>query len=228
MTISYVGAASANATTVSIPTHQAGDIIIMSVYRNASATAPTIPNLWMAALGGGGNSNWLGVFFLEATSDSMISGTWTDADHLSCVVYRPSTGNRLTISRTTTVATGTIGTGGSVAYGSLLALGAPEDAWIIGIAAHRSNDTDINIAPSGYTNRTWTAGGSAGELAVHDTNASASSVSSVNYVLTTGTSSAYRAVGLQLSEYEAAAAGGGASFPGANMPMIGSSGILVL
>ena len=200
MTISFIAAEAANATTLSIPTHQAGDLLVMIVYRNASATTPTIPAGWMASTGGGGNSNWLGLFFIEATSTSMTSGTWTDADHLVCAVYRPSSGNRLTISRLTSIQTGTGGIGASISYSSLLDLGQPDDAWMLGVAGHRSNDTDIQIAPGGFTNRSFIAGASAGEVVLHDTNATAFSNSSTSYVLTAGTSSNYRSLVAQLSE----------------------------
>lgn len=209
MTIQFVGAASANATSVAIPAHQSGDLLVIAAYCNASATTPTIPNNWIGAISGGGSSNYLGVFWLEATSAAMTSGAWTGVDHLICSVYRPSTGRRLAVSRATGMATGTGGIGAAIAYNSLLDIGVPADAWMVGVAGHRSNDTDIEVAPSGFTNRSFTAGGSAGELALHDSNASAASNSSVNYVLTAGTSSNYRSCVLQISEYEAASGGSG-------------------
>ena len=89
----------------------------------------------------------------------------------------------------------------------------PLDSWFIGTAGHRSNDTDIEVAPAGMTNRTSIAGGSAGELAVHDTNGTSVAWSATNYVLTAGTASSYRSIAAQIVEYEGPAASGGAARP---------------
>lgn len=41
MTISVVGTAVANATSLTLPTHQAGDLIVLAVYRNNATGHPT-------------------------------------------------------------------------------------------------------------------------------------------------------------------------------------------
>ena len=90
MTTSFIGAASAEATSLTLPTHQAGDLIAVWALRAANSL-PTIPSTWLAAgsrtaTGIGGLLAWK-----IAASSSETSGTWTNAAALLAVVYRHTT-----------------------------------------------------------------------------------------------------------------------------------------
>jgi hypothetical protein len=98
MTISVVSSTSAAATSVTLPSHQAGDLIIISA-RRANNTAPSIP-----AAGGtvpqfnniqaaGANTLSLRTAAATATSSSHTSGTWTNASHLTVTVLRSDVGS---------------------------------------------------------------------------------------------------------------------------------------
>jgi len=86
--ITRVGLATASATTITIPAHQAGDFIIISASR-ANNTGPTIPSGWTQIQRAGANTLSLSTGYRIATGSSETSGTWTDATRLICMVYRP-------------------------------------------------------------------------------------------------------------------------------------------
>jgi hypothetical protein len=90
MTTSFVGAASAEATSVTLPTHQKGDLIAVWALRAANSL-PTIPATWFAA--GSRTSTGIGglLAWKIAASSSETSGTWTNAAALLAVVYRHTT-----------------------------------------------------------------------------------------------------------------------------------------
>ena len=210
MTITFVGANAAAGSSVAIPTHQAGDLIVLFVYRDGSTVAPTYPNNWIGELTTATASNWLGLFWLEASSAGMTSGVWTNATHLVAAVYRPDANKRLVLSRAAATG-GTAGSGGLVTYTNLAQISNPADSWMVAGVGHRSNDTDCQVAPSGMTARANAAGGSTGEIALHDTNATDQDWTSTDYTLTTGTSSAYRTIVAQIAEMAVAASSGGGS-----------------
>ncbi len=86
--VEYVGSANAASTTITIPTHQAGDLIWILAGRN-NATAPSLPAGWTNLYSGGpGGAQSTRVGYKIAASGSETSGTWTNATGLICVVYR--------------------------------------------------------------------------------------------------------------------------------------------
>jgi hypothetical protein len=74
-------------TTVTIPTHTTGDLILIIAYRTA-VTAPSLPGGYTDACNASGNSTSMRVGYKEAASGSETSGTWTNATHLIVHVYR--------------------------------------------------------------------------------------------------------------------------------------------
>lgn len=209
MTISFVAASSVASNNLTLPTHQAGDLIVLFVFREGSTAAPTSVAGWIGADLTSGGSNWLGLFWCEAASASTVTGTWTNATHLAAAVYRPSVNTRLSVSRSAMTG-GTAGSGGNITYTGITQMSTPNDSWFVGCAGHRSIDTDIQVAPSGMTNRTSAVDG-VGELALHDTNGTQQTWASTNYVLTAGTSDTYRSFVAQIVECPIAAASGGGS-----------------
>lgn len=89
MTISFVGANSASATTVTVPTHQAGDLLLIYALRDQSGTAPSLPAGWTSlATNNSANDLAVRVGYKIAASSSETSGIWTNANKVAISVYR--------------------------------------------------------------------------------------------------------------------------------------------
>ena len=216
MAISSVGSATAQATTIAIPSHQAGDLIFIFAGRN-NTTPATAPSGWVQAgpVGAGGVSVAAG--WKIAKSSSETSGTWTSAAVLHCVVYR---GDKLLAISTT--AGGATATGTSVSYttvtNGLVYRAGTEDNWYIGIGMQLNSANSLETAPSGMTNRSVESSSGAWKSVLHDTNASQLS----NWVtaattVTTAAASCTRVY--QLIEFDGPSFGGGGGIffrPGMN------------
>ena len=89
MAISVESSASAASTSLTMPTHQAGDLLVMMVARTTQASI-TVPSGWRRFGGrsGGHGHNMLAA--KRAGSSSETSGTWTGAEGLICAVLRDS------------------------------------------------------------------------------------------------------------------------------------------
>ena len=87
MAASYVNSATSTSTTVTVPTHQIGDVIIIFA-SSLTTTPPTLPSGWTNLQTKVGASTSLRVGYKYATSTSDGSGTWTGASALNCVIYR--------------------------------------------------------------------------------------------------------------------------------------------
>lgn len=93
--VTYVGAAAANATSVSIPTHQAGDLLVIFAWRNNSNSLPgkpsasgTVPT-WndIDATTGSGSTSCRTAYAVAASS-GRTSGTWSNAASVAVAVLR--------------------------------------------------------------------------------------------------------------------------------------------
>jgi len=192
MSISYVGAQGAAATTVTIPTHQSGDMILIFAYRDGSNTAPTVPTAggtvptWTLIGTSGGNTNSSRFHYAVATGSTTTSGTWTNATELICLVYR---GTKL-------VGASAGGSGSAtttISYPALTLQRTNNSSWVAGVAGHRTA-TNVELAPTGMTNRA----SSGTEAAGHDTNGTVSSWSNQN--VTVNASSAFRSWTVELRD----------------------------
>lgn len=85
--IEYVSSASAAGTTVSMPTHQAGDLLIVIAGRSNN-TAPGLASGWTNIENSGSNGQSVRAAYRVATSSSMATGTWTNAQFMSVLVLR--------------------------------------------------------------------------------------------------------------------------------------------
>jgi hypothetical protein len=83
-----VGSGAAAVTTIAIPAHAAGDLILVFAYRSGSNTAPTLPAGWTDLGSSGANSNSIRIGGRIAVDDATISGTWTSATRLAVAVLR--------------------------------------------------------------------------------------------------------------------------------------------
>ena len=208
MAISVISSATANGDSVTIGTHQAGDLIVLVAYRNNNTTAATVPTGWSANTSRGGSSSSIILASRIAASSAETSGTWTNATQLGCWVLRGSVG-LLSLGNVVNNTAGGIGSGGNINYAALLVASTTANQWILAAAGHRSIDTDLETAPSGLTFRAGVVGASAGELALHDSNGNLDTWASTNYTLTAGTSSAYSSAVCQVCESNYLPAGGG-------------------
>jgi hypothetical protein len=187
MAISFIGQASSATTTVTLPSHQAGDLILIAAFRE-NATPASIPSSYTSILSSSANTMGIAVGWRLAAGSSETSGTWTNATLLMCHVY---CGVNPIIPIGGNVATG--GSSTTLTYGGITMTVSDGTSWVVGFGAHRSTNTSILTAPSGMTN-TSRAKQSANENsdgAGFDTNGGVSSWSSQTAAVG-GTTSGWR------------------------------------
>ncbi len=156
MALSRVGGSSAAATSIAIPTHVAGDLIVIWAYRDGSTTPPTVP----AAAGTvpafttidgptGANLNSAVCAWAVAAGTTDTSGTWTNATGISVEVWRGAAAVPIG---------GHAQSGGNIASGANIAipaitLTATDGTSAILAFAGWTTVTAWNAAPAGYTQR---------------------------------------------------------------------------
>jgi len=185
--ISYLGSATGT-TSATIPTHQAGDLIIAFAYRDGSNTIPTIPTgqNWTTLFNTtGANTNSHVVVYKKAASSGEATGTFTSATSVVVHVYRG-------VQQSAQIGGNASGSAASttVAYNTLTMTDTTGRSWIVGFSGHRSVNTTLETAPQGMTNRATTVDAT-DEAAGHDTNGGVSSWATTN-VSVGGTSSGWR------------------------------------
>lgn len=92
--VTYKDAASAVATSVTIPTHVSGDMIVVWAYRRANATPPTVPAAggtvptWNTITANTGTSNTgsMVMAYAVATSATTTTGTFTNCTRITVAV----------------------------------------------------------------------------------------------------------------------------------------------
>lgn len=190
MTVSFVGSASAEAASLTLPAHQAGDLILIFAGRTGSTGPPSVPSGWRFATQSGVSgatppSLAASIGWKIAASSAETSGTWTSASMLLAAVIRDDA-NLLVI--------GGIGktTGGpttTVNYQPLLANSGQSiqgmrfaSSYILLPVMATSNTSDIDTAPTASTTKIVSLAGTAAiEMAIHRTNAEVASFASTNY-----------------------------------------------
>jgi hypothetical protein len=165
MAITYVGAASAESNNVALPTHQAGDLILIYAARAGTTSLPTVPSGWTGTRSATNASGSVIVGFKIATSGSEVSGTWTNADSIAAVVYRSDSGKYVVPGAASTLQSTSTTISYNVVNSHLVVNG--NTSWFVGMVWTNANQAG-NTAPSGMTNRTSAAG--TYEIAIHDTN----------------------------------------------------------
>jgi hypothetical protein len=199
--ISRVGSASAQATTITIPTHQSGDLILIVANRNNS-TAATIPSGWVGFSAGSGVSSAVG--WKIAQSSSEVSGTWTNASVLHCAVYRAS--GILAIS---TAISSSGANSSNIAYAALANYRTGLlDNWYVATAIQLNSTNSLETAPTGMANINVESSAGAWKSVLHDTNASQLS-NWPTTIVPVATSATFASRVLQLIEFDGPAFGGG-------------------
>ena len=207
MAISRVSSASAQATTITIPSHQAGDLIFIFAGRN-NTTAATVPSGWVQAGSNGASGVSVAAGWKIAQSSGETSGTWTNASVLISAVYRADTG----ILALSTAAGGATATGTSVSYltvtNGLVYRAGSLDNWYLGIGMQLNSANSLETAPSGMTNVAVESSAGVWKAVVHDTNASQLS-NWATAATTVATAAASSTRVYQLFEFDGPTFGGG-------------------
>ena len=210
MTTSYVGNAFAQSTSVTLPTHQSGDLIIGFASRITSSTAPSVPAGWYPILIIGGlGSRVITVAYKVAASASEVSGTWTNAELLGVGVWRDSVNYLIpgAVALSTTVSSTTVT---YTAIDSGAGVAQRGSNWVAGFCEVASNSLAAETAPTGMTNRGSLAGSGIGlEIAFHDSNGNTSWATSQTAAL--GGTMASVGVVVELANSGIALAGAGGS-----------------
>lgn len=188
MTISFVGSASAEATSLTLPAHQAGDLIVMFAGRTGSASPITVPTGWFGAVSRGLSTSSPALFLVVAwkiaTSSAEVSGTWTGASAMQVVVVReainyivPGGAIFWFISNSTSVfyeSLSAVGSSTSLNSSSMRGL----SSFVMRFVVLNSNTSDGDAPPAGSANIVSFAGAGAVKLATHRTNIEVASISS--------------------------------------------------
>jgi hypothetical protein len=192
MTISFIGAQGNAGNTVSIPTHQIGDLILIFAYRDGNNTAPTTPAAsgtvptWNLIGSSGGNNNSSNFRWAIATATNTTSGTWTNATEIICLVYQKASIG---------ASQGAGAQSATIAYPALTLQRTDGSSWVVGVAGHRTS-TNVEVAPSGMINRAFTGTEAAG----HDTDGGVSSWS--QETVSAGANSGWRSWTVELRDTE--------------------------
>lgn len=166
MAIAFIDKATVAGNSVALPSHVAGDIIVIYAYRSSSALAITKPADYTNILNGVANTNADCLAYKFAASSSETSGTWANAEGLIAEVYRGVSGIGASLAYTNVTT--------PFAYPALTLNVTVGTSWVAAFAGIRIATQAPETGPSGMTNRSSQIITS-GELASHDTDGGVSS-----------------------------------------------------
>lgn len=146
--IEFVSAASASSSTVTMPTHQAGDMIVVFAAREGSSAAPSIPAGYTSHYTGSQASPGAGwcIAYKVATSGSESTGTWTGAGRIGVTVYRNA------IALGTPVSQNTIDSSGDIIYPACALDNSDGTSWGLRFAYTSNFNTASTAVPSNVPN----------------------------------------------------------------------------
>jgi hypothetical protein len=199
-----VGQASAAATSVAIPAHAVGDLIIVSA--RGTAAAPSVPAAsgtvpaWQTLQSGLANSMGLTVVSFVATATTTTTGTFTNATHICVLVLRPAANKKLQ----TAAARSSVGNGNNtqtIIYPALTLNNGGGASTSVGVRVGTRGVaiTAVGTPPSGWTNQSIQPAGASALMSVHTLNPVASNPTA-DTVTTTSSNAAYRAVTVEVEE----------------------------
>lgn len=208
MAISRVGSVAATATSVTLPAHQAGDLIIAFAYRDGLTTAPDLPSGWTNITTNGSNSNSFRMAYKLAASSSETATGFTNASKLICIVYRGV--DQTTPIGVTGAASSAVGT--TISYNGATLQVANGTSWVVAFAGHRSGNTSLETAAP--TSTTFVVGvqNISHEAASFDTNGGVSSYAATSGLSVGGTSSGWYTVSQEIRAASAAVDAGPGSY----------------
>lgn len=181
----YVGAAvgSLNQTSVSVPTHSVGDLILVFAYSNT--TIPSLPPGYtnVATISAGVLFVRIGYKIATATNDG--SGTWSNAIRVNCSVYNSANvGNCSTSYNNSGSANETY---------PALTLSKPSYSWVTRMLVHDPGYSNPGT-PSGYTARALGTNG-----IISDTNAPVTSAPASENIATGSPSALYVCASVEIT-----------------------------
>lgn len=194
------GTASAAATSVAIPAHQPGDMIL--IFARGTAAAPGAPAAsgnvptWIPTQSAFANSIGLTSRYCIATSSTHTTGTWTSATHICVLVLRADAGNILGYGGSST------GNGTAVqtiVYPALTLTDADGSSWGVRCGTRATAVTAVGTPPTGWTNQIVQPAGASALMSVH-TQAGITSNPGADTVSTAGSNAAYRAHTIEITE----------------------------
>lgn len=206
----------AAAATLTMPTHQAGDLLLTFAWNDNSATAPTIPSGWVTRYNVGAATGTIVCAYRIAQSNSESFGTWTNADHVSVSVWYG--GANTTIQPHFIIASN--GTSTSIGWAAQTAgtfQSNAEDQALVAWGVNRNTTNDLSQTLGALTNLFQQGDGANFQVAVKYQLARTTIWASTS--LTVTTSSFWRTLMVSLVEQTAyGVTGGGAMFfrPGMN------------
>jgi len=190
VSISFIGAASADTATVAFPVGTAaGDLALVVAGRN-NTVGPSIPSDWtdlgVQSGGSGGTAHGQRAGWRILTSADITRGnvdTWSQANQIGVWVCRGATGVGTNSS-----------TGGNSTVITIPARDAPLTAgsWVVAVGSHRNAGNLNNRTLSSFTNRT--SGETSKNIGIWDTNGVVSSTSGGTVVVTNSSGNAGRTV----------------------------------
>lgn len=189
--ISFTGAASGT-TSVTIPAHKAGDLLVACAFRDAVGGNITLPAGWTSHEFV--SEGQRGVIRLYSKIAQSSSETFSVTGATSCIVnvYRPKEGLALSVGATTSNA----GRTSPLRYSPLTLQKTDGTSWVVAFGGHCSSNTTIESPPPNTILRHDRLGAS-DELVSFDTNKGITSWAGYN-VTFTGTADSWLTANLEL------------------------------
>src|ERR1019366_3578322 len=147
MAISYSQSASAAATSATLVSTAAGDLILVCAYRSNSQTPPTVPGTYTSIVSrADGLTASLVVGYRISTGGETSTGTWTNATHVIAIVYKGA-------AAVGSHSGGNDGTGTSttITYGSLTLNVADGSSWVAGFGGAVSATAGLTGTTTAFT-----------------------------------------------------------------------------
>jgi hypothetical protein len=200
--MNVVGSASGVGTSIALPAHQPGDLIVLSA-RRASNTAIGVPAaggtvpVWTTAQGGAGaNTLALTTVAATATASNHTSGSFNGAAHICVLVLRPDSGKALSLGAS---AVGNANNVQNIVYPALTLQDADGLSWGIRTGTRAVAVTAVGNAPTNWTNQQIQPAGAGALMSMHLRQALVANPVA-DTVATAGTNSAMRAHTVEILE----------------------------
>ena len=205
MTVSLIGTASVAATSITLPSHSAGDLIVAAAWRSSTADI-TAPSGW-SILHDGKNfsTQTMYLYYMIAESAAESLGVVADAEILAAHVWRDSDNY---------IYPGAASNSGANSrfpnYAAFIrSYHLRGTSLVAGFCCSRSNIGDLGSnAPSGWTSQTQTTNAN-GELASHTKDVAASVLESNSTIATLDVAAAYQSCGYEILDTGILKSGGG-------------------
>lgn len=137
---------SAGGSTITLPTHQAGDLILIHAFRDGNTAPPSLPSGWTNITSGGASTCSNRAGYKIAASSSETSGTWTSSTTLIAEVWR-------NVNPTSPIGVSASGgtTGTTITYPNLTLTKTDGSTAVSAFGGHRSANVAIETVPSDMT-----------------------------------------------------------------------------